>query len=327
VTEVSGITDVKGIKVGHYTDLAAATGCTVILCEQGASAGVDVRGSAPGTRETALLNPVCLVDQVHAILLSGGSAFGLNAATGVVRYLEERGFGFDVAVARVPIVPAAVLFDLTIGRADVRPDAEAGYQACLAATSGPVVEGTVGAGTGATVGKILSPKFATKGGIGTASQKLGRGIVVGAIVAVNAFGDVVAPATNKIIAGARKPVLGGFADSIQQMKGWVGQAAMAITNTTIGVVATNAYLNKAQATKVAQMAHDGLAMAIRPVHTMLDGDTVFALATGKPQKNTADVTVIGAIAADIMAQAVVRAVQRATGLGGIPAASELTDKD
>jgi L-aminopeptidase/D-esterase-like protein len=317
------ITDVAGIKVGHYTDLAAATGCTVILCEHGASAGVDVRGSAPGTRETALLNPVCLVEQVHAILLSGGSAYGLNAATGVMRYLEERGFGFDVVVARVPIVPAAVLFDLMIGRADVRPDAEAGYQACVAAIAGPVPEGTVGAGTGATVGKLLSPKFATKGGLGTASERIGKGIVVGAIVAVNAFGDVVDPATSRIIAGARKPVVGGFADSVQQMKGWVGQAAMAITNTTIGVVATNAYLTKAQATKVAQMAHDGLARSIRPIHTMLDGDTVFALATGKPRKDAADVTVIGAIAAEVMARAVVRAVQQATGLDGIPAASEL----
>jgi len=319
------ITDVEGIKVGHYTDLAAATGCTVVLCGQGASAGVDVRGAAPGTRETALLNPVCLVEQVHAILLSGGSAFGLNAAAGVMRFLEEHGSGFDVGVARVPIVPAAVLFDLTIGRADVRPDAEAGYQACLAASGGAVAEGTVGAGTGATVGKLFGPKLATKGGLGTASQKIGNGIVVGAIVAVNAFGDVVDPTTSQIIAGTRKPGSGGFANCIQQMKSWDRQQpALGITNTTIGVVATNAYLTKAQATKVAQMAHDGLAMAIRPVHTMSDGDTVFALATGDPSKDAGDVTVIGSIAAEVMARAVVRAVRQATGLDGIPAANELT---
>lgn len=319
------ITDVEGIKVGHYTDLAAATGCTVVLCGQGASAGVDVRGAAPGTRETALLNPVCLVEQVHAILLSGGSAFGLNAAAGVMRFLEEHGSGFDVGVARVPIVPAAVLFDLTIGRADVRPDAEAGYQACLAASGGAVAEGTVGAGTGATVGKLFGPKLATKGGLGTASQKIGNGIVVGAIVAVNAFGDVVDPTTSQIIAGTRKPGSGGFANSVQQMKSWDRQQpALGITNTTIGVVATNAYLTKAQATKVAQMAHDGLAMAIRPVHTMSDGDTVFALATGDPSKDAGDVTVIGSIAAEVMARAVVRAVRQATGLDGIPAANELT---
>ena len=321
----NSIIDVEGIRVGHYTDLAAATGCTVVLCERGASAGVDVRGAAPGTRETALLNPVCLVEQVHAILLSGGSAFGLDAATGVMRFLEKHGSGFDVGVARVPIVPAAVLFDLTIGRADVRPDAEAGYQACVAARSGPIAEGTVGAGTGATVGKLLGPKLATKGGIGTASQEIAKGIVVGAIVAVNALGDVVDPATGQIIAGTRLPDSDGFADSLRLMKSWEGQQpGLGATNTTIGVVATNAYLTKSQATKVAQMAHDGLAMAIRPVHTMSDGDTVFALATGDSSKGAGNVTVIGAIAADVMARAIVRAIRQATGLDGIPAASELT---
>ncbi len=320
----NSITNIEGISVGHYTDLAAATGCTVVLCEQGAFAGVDVRGAAPGTRETALLNPVCLVERVHAVLLSGGSAFGLDAAAGVMRFLEERGSGFDVGVARVPIVPAAVLFDLTIGRADVRPDAEAGYQACVDARVGPVAEGTVGAGTGATVGKLLGPALATKGGIGTASQEIGKGIVVGAIVAVNALGDVVDPATGQIIAGTRKPDSSGFADSLRLMKSGEDQPpGLGATNTTIGVVATNAYLTKSQATKVAQMAHDGLAMAIRPVHTMSDGDTVFALATGDPSKGAGDVTVIGAVAAEVMARAIVRAVRLATGLGGIPATSEL----
>ena len=322
---VDSITDIEGIKVGHYTDLDAATGCTVVLCEHGASAGVDVRGSAPGTRETALLDPVCLVEQVHAILLSGGRAFGLNAAAGVMRFLEEQGSGFDVGVAKVPIVPGAVLFDLTIGRADVRPDAEAGYQACATARSGPVAEGTVGAGTGATVGKLLGPKLATKGGIGTASQKIGNGVVVGAIVAVNALGDVVDPATGQIIAGTRSPDSGGFADSMQLMKSWQGQQpGLSVTNTTIGVVATNAYLTKSQTTKVAQMAHDGLAIAIRPVHTMSDGDTIFALATGDLSKGATDVTVIGAIAAEVMARAILRAIRQATGLDGVPAANELT---
>lgn len=318
----NAITDVDGIKVGHYTDLEAGTGCTVIMCEQGATAGVDVRGSAPGTRETALLNPICLVEQVHAVLLTGGSAFGLDAATGVVRYLEERGIGFDVGVAKVPIVPAAVLFDLTVGRSDIRPNAEAGYKACIAATRGPVAEGSVGAGTGATVGKFLGPFCATKCGLGTASQKIGSDLVVSAMVAVNALGDVVDPTTNTIVAGIRKPE-GGFASTLEQMKGIMGQNVFAGTNTTIGVVATNAYLTKPQANKMAQMAHDGLAMAIRPVHTMFDGDTVFALATGKPQEKPDDVTVIGSVAAEVMARAIVRAAQQATGLHGVPAASEL----
>lgn len=322
----NAITDVPGIQVGHYTDLEAATGCTVVLCVEGATAGVDVRGSAPGTRETDLLHPVNLVEQVHAVLLTGGSAFGLDAASGVMRYLEERGYGLDVAVAKVPIVPAAVLFDLAIGNAQVRPNAEAGYAACLAASSGPVEEGSVGAGTGATVGKLLGPKFATKSGIGTASMKIGRGIVVGALVAVNAFGDVVDMDNGCILAGTRKPVLGGFLNTRERMKGDLGQTILNFaTNTTIGVVATNAYLTKSQATKVAQMAHDGLAMTIRPVHTMFDGDTIFALATGKPAKGKKpdDASVVGAAAAQVVAQAVQRAVRMAKGLAGVPAASEL----
>ncbi len=337
------ITDVEGLRVGHYTDREAATGCTVVLCAPGTEAGVDVRGSAPATRETDLLEPTRLVHEVNAVLLSGGSAFGLDAATGVVRFLEERGLGFDVGVAKVPIVPAASLFDLMIGRADVRPNAESGYQACLAATDGPVDEGSVGAGTGCTVGKLLGPKFAVKAGLGTASEKLGKGIVVGALVAVNAFGDIVDPENSKIIAGTRKPIVGGFVNTAQQMKTNLGQTLMGFTSTTIAVVATNAFLNKAQCTKVAQMAHDGLALAIRPVHTMVDGDAVFALATcqAKPPfakllrnaedagqlrrfwADDADVTIIGTATAQVLARAVVRAAERATSLAGVPAASDL----
>jgi L-aminopeptidase/D-esterase-like protein len=320
----NAITDVVGVKVGHYTDQQAVTGCTVLLCEHGAVAGVDVRGGAPGTRETDLLRPLNLVQEAHAILLAGGSAFGLDAAGGVMRYLEERGIGFDAGVARVPIVPTAVLFDLAIGRADVRPDSAAGYQACCAATDGPVAEGSVGAGTGATVGKLLGPRFATKSGLGTASERIGKGIVIGALVAVNAFGDVVDPASGRILAGTRAPVLGGFVDTTQRMKGDLGQIALALANTTIGVVATDACLTKEEANKVAQMAHDGLAITIRPVHTMFDGDTIFSLSTGKaPGGQRGDVSVIGAVAAQVMARAVLRAVREAQSLGGIPAARDL----
>ena len=324
----NSITDVVGIKVGHWTDIEAPTGCTVILCGEGATGGVDVRGSAPGTRETDLLRPINLVQEVHAVVLTGGSTYGLDAACGVVRWLEEHRIGFDLGldVGVVPIVPAAVLFDLDIGRADVRPNAEAGYAACQAATDGPVAEGSVGAGTGATVGKLLGPKFATKSGLGTASLKIGHGIVVGALVAVNAFGDVVDPNSGQIVAGTRKPVVGGWADTVKAMQGNLDQTILAFPqNTTLGVVATNAVLTKEQVNKVAQMAHDGLAMAIRPVHTMFDGDTIFALATGKGQKAPqGDPTVIGTAAAQVMAQAVLRAARQATGLAGVPAAADLT---
>jgi L-aminopeptidase/D-esterase-like protein len=321
----NAITDVQGIKVGHYTDQEGITGCTVVLCEAGAVGGVDVRGSAPGTRETDLMRPVNLVQEVHAVVLTGGSAYGLDAASGVMRWLEEHGVGFDVGVGVVPIVPAAVLFDLTIGDPKARPDADAGYQACLSATSGPVAEGSVGAGTGATVGKLFGPRLATKSGLGTASVKIGKGIVVGAIVAVNAFGDVVDPHSGEIVAGTRKPIVGGFADTAKCMQGDLGQTILGIANTTLAVVATNAYLTKEGANKVAQMAHDGLARSIRPVHTMFDGDTVFALAAGKrPKKGDgANPSVVGAAAADVLAQAVVRAAQQARSLGGVPAARDL----
>jgi L-aminopeptidase/D-esterase-like protein len=316
----NAITDVPGIKVGHWTDREAATGCTVILCEKGAVAGVDVRGSAPGTRETDLLNPIHLVEKVHAILLSGGSAFGLDAAGGVMRYLEESGYGHETMAGKVPIVPAAIIFDLPIGSAKIRPGAEQGYQACLAATSGKVAEGTVGAGTGARVGKALGSEQATKSGIGTTSQRFGDGIIVGAIVAVNALGDVVDPETGRVIAGPRRPDGSGFLNTSEIWKSGPGLRHIGVSNTTIGVVATNARLSKPQATKVAQMSHDGLARAIRPVHTMFDGDTIFALSFGDRQ---ADVSVVGLVAAEVIAQAVVRAVTQAEGLWGIPAVAEL----
>ncbi len=321
----NSITDVAGIKVGHYTDREGITGCTVVLCEGGAVGGVDVRGSAPGTRETDLMRPVNLVQEAHAVLLTGGSAYGLDAAGGVMRWLEEHGIGLNVGAGVVPIVPAAVLFDLTIGDSKARPDAEAGYRACQAASDGPVPEGSVGAGTGATVGKLLGPKFATKSGLGTASVKIGKGIVVGAIVAVNAFGNVVDPESGAIIAGTRKPVVGGFVNTVKRMQGDLGQTILGFASTTLAVVATNGYLTKEGANKVAQMAHDGLAWAIRPVHTMFDGDTTFALATGKPPKkgNGADPSVVGIAAAEVLARAVVRAVQQAESLGGIPAVRDL----
>lgn len=321
----NAITDVAGLKVGHWTNKEAATGCTVILAVAGATAGIDVRGSAPGTRETDLLRPMNLVQQVHAILLTGGSAYGLDAATGVMRWLEERRIGFDVGVAVVPIVPAAVLFDLTIGSAAVRPGAEAGYAACQAAAGGPVAEGSVGAGTGATVGKLLGPKLATKCGLGTASVTIDRGIVVGALVAVNAFGDVVDDHTGEIIAGTRRPE-GGFLNTAEALKGDLAHTNLAFANTTLAVVATNAALTKEQANKVAQMAHDGLAMSIRPIHTMFDGDTVFCLATGSLDAAPAQpamVSVIGAVAAQVLAAAVLRAARQAESLDGIPAARDL----
>jgi L-aminopeptidase/D-esterase-like protein len=289
-------------------------------------AGVDIRGSAPATKETALLDPLCLVDQVHGVLLTGGSTFGLDAASGVVRWLEEHGFGFEYGNNRIPIVPAAALFDLGIGDGKVRPDSAAGYAACEVAASGPVAEGSVGAGTGATVGHFLGMKFCVKSGLGTASEKIGKGIVVGAIVAVNPYGDVVDPATAKIVAGTRKPVVGGYADTVELMKGTVGQTISSLSHTTLAVVATNATLTKAQVNKVAQMAHDGLAISIRPIHTMLDGDTVFALATGKPGKSTGDVNVIGTVAAQVLARAVIRAVEQASGMAGIPCVSDLNSR-
>jgi L-aminopeptidase/D-esterase-like protein len=322
----NAITDVAGIRVGHAHDMEALTGCTVILCEDGAVGGVDVRGGSPGTRETDLLRPMHRVERVHAVMLSGGSAYGLAAASGAMSYLEDRGIGFDMRVAHVPIVPAAIFFDLGIGDANVRPDAAMGYRACLNASGERPAEGNVGAGTGAVVGQILGPGQAMKSGIGTASLEIGAGVVVGAIFVVNPLGDVVDPGTGAILAGARAADLGPlhigapgyFADTVQVMKTLVGRTTLSIAtrqNTVIGVVATNARLDKVQVNKVAQMAHDGVARAIRPAHTMLDGDTIFALATGKRKANT---SIVGAFAAEVSAQAIVRAVQTARSVAGLP---------
>lgn len=306
------ITDVPGIRVGHATNTEAMTGCTVVLCpKDGAVGGVDQRGGAPGTRETDLLRPMHLVQRVHAVLLAGGSAFGLDAATGVVRLLEEQDTGFDARVAKVPIVPAAVLFDLDVGDASIRPDAGMGYAACNAAADGLLAQGSVGAGTGCTVGKMLGSGRASKSGIGTASADLGGGLVVGALIAVNAFGDVVDPRSGEILAGLKTKDGDAFADTLATMKGFVAKQALRFagrSHTVIGVVATNAKLSKEETNKVAQMAHNGLARAVRPAHTLFDGDTLFALATGK---KGADVNLVGAYAAEVVAEAIVNAVKMA----------------
>jgi L-aminopeptidase/D-esterase-like protein len=322
----NAITDVEGIEVGHYTDLEAATGCTVILCREGAVAGVDVRGSAPGTRETDLLQPTNLVQQVHGVVLSGGSAFGLDTACGVMECLEAQGIGFDVGVGVVPVVSAAVLFDLAVGQAKVRPDKESGKAACLAAGTGPISEGCVGAGTGASVGKLFGPAYAIKSGIGTAARRIHGGLTVAALVAVNALGDVVDPNSGELIAGPRDPEGQGMVSTMQYLHGDLSQTMLGFpSNTTLAVVATDAVLNKEGANKVAQMAHDGLARSICPVHTMSDGDTVFALATGRRSEVTVDISVVGAVAASVLSEAVVRAVHEATTLFGIPAVRELED--
>jgi len=331
MTRFNAITDIPGIQVGQAQDVEALTGCTVILCRKGAVGGVDVRGSAPGTRETDLLDPVNLVEKVHAVVLAGGSAFGLEAASGVMKYLAEQRIGFGFGESRVPIVPAAILFDLGLGKSRRHPDLEMGYAAAASAASGPVEEGNAGAGTGATVGKIFGMAGAMKSGLGTASLDLGGGVIIGAIAAVNAFGDVVDPATGQILAGARPAkvgplTLGGegpFANTMEMMKTTAGRTILNVAsrgNTVIGVVATNARFTKAEATKMAQMAQDGIARTIRPAHTMLDGDTIFALAAG-PKK--ADVNVVGAYAAEALALAIVRAVNAAKAAGGLPAAADL----
>lgn len=317
------IAEVGGLRVGHFTDSRRPTGCTVVIFDKGAVAGVDVRGSAPGTRETDLLNPIDTVQQVNAILLTGGSAFGLDAATGVMRYLEEHGMGFAAGAGVVPIVPAAVLFDLNVGDPKIRPDARAGYAACEAAWGANVPEGNVGAGAGATIGKLFGNNSAMKGGIGTTSIRVGSsGIIVGAMVAVNAMGDVIDFKTRRILAGARSPDGRGFLNSMDQiMKGNLGISRFN-ENSTIGIVATNAALNKDEVTKVAQMAHDGLARTINPVHTAYDGDTVFAAATAGVQVKM-EPTMIGAIAAEVMAHAVNRAVKAALSIPGYPAYRDL----
>lgn len=319
--ETVNFSAIPGLQVGHAQDIEAVTGCTVVLLPQGAVCGVDQRGGAPGTRETDLLRPMHWVQQAHAILLTGGSAFGLAAADGVVRWLEERGFGLDVGPACVPIVPAAVLFDLGIGRADVRPNAAMGYAACQAAGNRPEAQrtGSVGAGTGATVGKLLGPAAQMKGGLGSAVIRVTPELLVGALIAVNCFGNVVDPDSGQILAGARRPG-GGLVstdEALHRMSGQFDPPA----STVIGVVATNGQLSKEAANKVAQMAHDGLARAIRPAHTMFDGDTLFAAATG--QGPAIDVNVAGAFAAEATARAILDAVRSATSLAGVPARRDL----
>jgi L-aminopeptidase/D-esterase-like protein len=319
------ITDVRGIKVGHWTNRRAATGCTVVLCGQGgAVAGVDVRGAAPGTRETDLLRPGNLVQKVHAVLLAGGSAFGLDAAGGVMRWCEEHGIGLEFGGSRVPIVPAAILFDLGIGRGDVRPDAAAGYAACRSARGGRVVQGSVGAGTGATVAKAAGLERAVKGGIGTASEGLGGGLVVAALVAVNAGGEVVDSRDGRVVAGPRA-ASGGFVDSLAHIRRGADQQPPA-ANTTIGVVATNARLTKEQANRLASVSHDGYARAIRPVHTMSDGDVVFALATGDVElAEPRALRVIEAFAPRVVERAILKAVLGAASLAGVPSLSDLNE--
>jgi L-aminopeptidase/D-esterase-like protein len=330
------LTGVHGIKVGHFTSQQRPTGCTVVLSEEGAVAGVDVRGSAPGTRETDLLNPIHSVQQVHAVMLTGGSAYGLDAATGAMRYLEEHGIGFKIDSLApgskfgfrgvVPIVPAAVLFDLEIGDSKIRPNAESGYQACQAASSNRVIEGNVGAGAGATVGKLFGMQFAMKSGIGSAGIRIGTSeIVVAALVAVNAVGDVIHPHTGKVIAGARTADGQGFRNSMQEILRGYQVLPPAGANTTLGVVATNVAFDKTKMTKIAQMAQDGLARTINPVHTPADGDTIFALSTGA-LKLKVDHGHIGAIAAEVVSHAVVRAVSLAKRIPGLPAVEDMKQR-
>ncbi len=320
------LTDVEGLKVGHWTDPRRPTGCTVVIAEKGAVAGVDVRGGAPGTRETDLLNPVNTVQQIYAVMLSGGSAFGLDTASGAMKWLDENNIGYKgMGGPNVPIVPAAVLYDLGVGDVKIRPNAESGYKACAGASAGPVEEGNVGAGAGATIGKLLGPQWAMKAGLASVSIKVGdTGVVVGAMVAVNAAGDIWNRHTGKWIAGARSATAAdGLARAMDQLlagKGMVLPAAG--TNTTLGVVATNAALTKDEATKVAQMAQDGYARAINPVHTPYDGDTIFALSTGT-FKEKVSVLAVGAVAAVAVSRAVIRAVTLATGIPGFPAYADL----
>lgn len=332
------LTSVPGFRVGSAEDLDAATGCTVVLCpEDGAVGGVDQRGGAPGTRETDPLGPLHLVQRCHAVVLTGGSAFGLDAAGGVVAYLEERGIGFATRAARVPIVPAAVLYDLGIGRADRRPDPAMGRAACLEAElGGKVRQGNAGAGAGATVGKVNGLEGAMKGGLGSAALEVLPGIWVGALVAVNAFGDVLDSATGGILAGARLPGAAphdpAWADTVAVLRQRGGRplgfgSTPGIepppaegSNTVIGVVATNARLDKEGANLLARMANAGLARSVRPVHTLVDGDTIFALAAGEAE---CDVNLLGAVAADLVARAVMNGIMRARTLLGVPCAHDL----
>lgn len=329
-TDIS-ITSIPDILVGHAQNMEALTGCTVVLCPKGAVGGIDQRGGAPGTRETDALHPMHLVEKIHAVVLAGGSAFGLEAATGVMKYLEEHGAGFETGAGRVPIVPAAILFDLNIGKREIRPDVNMGYEACLNASKNPPQEGNCGAGTGATIGKILGLGQAVKAGTGCAAMEIGNGVIVAALMAVNAFGDIIDPSNGTIIAGARSFQKGPFhigsnrifADTREIMKTLVGRTSLGFAsrgNTIIGVVVTNARLTKEETNKIAQMAQDGIARSVRPSHTMLDGDTIFAISTGHKK---ADVNIVGTFAAEVTSQAIVRSVKMARSAGGVPAISEL----
>lgn len=320
------IAQVSGVSVGHWTNEAAAKGCTVILCPDGAIASVDQRGGAPATRETDLMRMGNLVDRVHAISLSGGSAYGLDAASGVMRWLEEHGHGFPVTSGVVPIVPAACIYDLGIGDGSGRPGADAGYFACEAAQTGAIAEGSVGAGTGATVGKALGIEHAIKGGLGTAAEVTASGITVGALVVVNCWGEVVDPQTAQVVAGPRGQKPRAYVSSIDILREHPPLSPFTADNSTIGVVATDAVLSKEGAYRLAVIAQTGLARAIRPVHTPVDGDIIFALATGKNEAAT-DVLQLGALAALAVERACIRAVQTATSLAGIPSAHDWASSD
>jgi L-aminopeptidase/D-esterase-like protein len=325
IRRTSSLTDVDNILVGHHTSSERPTGCTVITSESPFVAGVDVRGGAPGTRETDLLRPENVVQEINAIVLSGGSAYGLDAATGVVRFLEEKGIGFAVGTNRVPIVPGAILYDLNLGAAAVRPDATSGFAAASAATRAPVQEGNLGVGAGATVGKMLGFEHSMRGGLGSWSLLRPDGLQIGAIVAVSCIGDVVDPESGGIVAGARTPDGSGFADLRIQMRKDTFRPFVPLGNTVIGVVACNAALSKSQCTRVAQMAQDALARCIYPAHTPWDGDTIFAIATGVWQLESApaDPGLIGALAADVLSTAILRAVRKATSWGTHPACADL----
>jgi L-aminopeptidase/D-esterase-like protein len=315
------LTDVEGLLVGHFTLSERPTGCTVITGPKPFAAGVDVCGGAPGDRELALLKPENSVDQIDAIFLSGGSAFGLDVGAGVSRFLEEEGRGFDVRVAKVPIVCGAILFDLALGNPKIRPDARAGYEAAKAANDRPVAEGNVGAGAGATVGKMMGVEYAMKGGLGSWALQLPDGLIVGALAAVNSLGDIVDPATGRIVAGARKKRGKGFVNTMEELRKGMRPGTPFLGNTLLGVVATNAPLNKAQCTIVARMAQDALARCIYPAHTPWDGDTIFAISTGCwSSSNEPDVGIIGALAADALAAAILRGVLQCESWGPFPAA-------
>lgn len=314
------LSEIEGIKIGNAQNLKGATGCTVVICEEGAAAGVDVRGGSPGTRETDLLNPVNLIDKIHAVVLAGGSAFGLDAASGVMQYLEERNIGFDVSVTKVPIVCSAVLFDLVIGDHRIRPDKAMGYEACKNSEINQCKEGNEGAGTGATVGKILGPENSMKGGLGCYAIQVGE-LQVGAVIAVNCLGDVIDPSTGEIVAGALNEDKKTFANTEEIMISRYSEKKNLFSgNTTIGVVITNGKFTKSEMNKIASMSHNGYGRAMRPAHSIFDGDTIFTMSTGKVD---ADINVVGLLAARVVEQAVVRAIKNAKGVLGYKAYSDM----